>query len=151
MRILQVNSARNLGGGETHVLQLTAALRQRGHDVLLAGRREGPLKPDVPASAFGLRSLLKHEQFDIVHAHAARDYSIVAAAALGLGQTKVLFTRHLLYPVHRNPLYKRVDGWIAPTAEILKTLARLKPKHSAVIPNWVDTEKFAYRPHPPHK
>jgi glycosyltransferase involved in cell wall biosynthesis len=53
--------------------------------------------------------------------------------------------------VRRNFLYKRVDGWIATTAEILESLAPLKPKRSAVIPNWVDTQKFAYRPHTPHK
>src|SRR5579883_1450443 len=121
MRILQVNSARTLGGGETHVLQLTAALRQRGHDVVLAGRRDGPLKPDVPVSPLRLRSLMK--QCDVVHAHVARDYPVVAAAALGISKVKVIFTRHLLYTVRRNPLYKRVDGWIAPTTEILKTLA----------------------------
>jgi glycosyltransferase involved in cell wall biosynthesis len=151
MRILQVNSAKKLGGGETHVLELTAALRKRGHEVLLAGRADGPLNPDIPLTALKLRSLLKSERFDIIHAHAARDYPIVAAAAWGIRAVKVVFTRHLLYPVRRNFLYKRVDGWIAPTGQILETLSPLKPKRSAVIPNWVDTEKFAYRPHAAHK
>ncbi|HEY2379781.1 MAG TPA: glycosyltransferase family 4 protein [Terriglobia bacterium] len=151
MRILQVNSARSLGGGETHVLQLTRALRGRGHEVFLAGRRGGPLNPDIPLTPLKLRSILKHEDIDIVHAHAARDYPLVAAAALGIRGVKVIFTRHLLYPVRRSILYKRVDGWIAPTAEILETLKPLKPKRSVVIPNWVDTQKFAYRPHPSHK
>ena len=63
---------------------------------------------------------------------------------------KVVFTRHLLYPVRQHFLYKRVDGWIAPTAQILKTLDPLKPKRSAVIPNWVDLERFPYRPHAFH-
>ena len=151
MRILQVNSARTLGGGETHVLQLTSALRERGHDVILAGRRGGPLNPDTAATALRLRSLLKHENLDIVHAHVARDYPVVAAAAWGIRSVKVIFTRHLLYPVRRNFLHKRVDAWIAPTVQILETLAPLRPKRSAVIPNWVDTQKFAYRPHAPHK
>lgn len=151
MRILQVNSARTLGGGETHVLQLTRALRDRGHGVILAGRRGGPLNPDIPLAPLRLRSILKHDRIDIVHAHFARDYPLVAAAALGIRGVKVVFTRHLLYPVRRNILYKRVDGWIAPTAEILESLKPLKPKRSAVIPNWVDTQKFAYRPHAPHK
>ena len=98
-----------------------------------------------------LRSALKHGRFDVVHAHVARDYPVVAAAALGIRGLTVIFTRHLLYPVRRNPLYKRVDGWIAPTEQILETLAPLKPRRAAVIPNWVDTEKFAFSPHPPHK
>src|SRR5207247_6885590 len=143
MRILQVSSARTFGGGETHVLELVEALRKRGHDVLVAGRRNGPLNPDIPFSMLRLRSILKHERFDIVHAHAGRDYSIVAASALGVKGVKVVFTRHLLYPVRPHLLYRRVDGWIAPTAQILNTLAPLKPKKSVVIPNWVDLEKFS--------
>src|SRR5205085_1054511 len=93
------------------------------------------------------RSVLKRERFDIVHAHVARDYPIVAAAAWGVPRLKLVLTRHLLYPVRRHFLYQRVNGWIAPTAQILKTLQPLSPSLSAVIPNWVDTERFEYRPH----
>jgi glycosyltransferase involved in cell wall biosynthesis len=80
-----------------------------------------------------------------------RDYTIVAAAASGIPRVKVVFTRHLLYPVRRHFLYRRVDGWIATTEQILNTLAHLKPKRSAIIPNWVDLEKFPYRPHAFHR
>ncbi|HET9217325.1 MAG TPA: glycosyltransferase family 4 protein [Terriglobia bacterium] len=155
MRILQVSSPLQLGGGETHVIELTEALRQRGHDVVVAGRPGSAVKPDVElpfrnAIDLGtirrLRELMKAKSFDIVHAHVARDYPLVLAAARRL-PTKVVLTRHLLYPVRSNFLYKRVDGWIAPTTQILTTLARLKPRASAVIPNWVDLEKFPFRPH----
>src|SRR5215471_10155618 len=143
MRILQVNSARNLGGGETHVLELVEALRCRGHSVTVAGRREGPLNPDIALpflnsadvfTALRLRSIIQSEEFDVVHAHVARDYTIVAAAAWNIRMPKLVFTRHLLYPVRRHFLYRRVDGWIAPTAQMLKTVEPLKPKYSAVIP-----------------
>src|SRR5262245_13117851 len=108
MRILQVNSARNLGGGETHVLELVDALRGLGHSVVVAGRREGPLKPDIARpflncadlfTALRLRSVIRHGNFDVVHAHVARDYTVVAAAAWNIPGPKVVFTRHLLYPV----------------------------------------------------
>ena len=46
MRILQVSSASNLCGGETHVLELVKALRKLGHDVVVAGRSDGPLDPE---------------------------------------------------------------------------------------------------------
>jgi glycosyltransferase involved in cell wall biosynthesis len=151
MRILQVNSAKTIGGGETHVLELTAELRKHGHGVVLAGHPDSPLNPDVRMGTLRLRSALKDGRFEVVHAHVARDYPIVAAAALGIRNVTVVFTRHLLHPVRRNPLYKRVDGWIAPTAEILETLAPLKPKRAAVIPNWVNTVKFSFAPHVPHK
>jgi glycosyltransferase involved in cell wall biosynthesis len=151
MRILQVNSERNFGGGERHVLELAAALRKRGHDVLVAGRLGGPLNPDLPFNTLGLRSVLKRERFDIIHAHAGRDYITVAFSALGIRGSKVVFTRHLLYPVRPSIVYRRIDGWIAPTERILETLKPLKPNKSVVIPNWVDLKKFPYRPHPLHK
>jgi len=159
MRILQVSSARNLGGGETHVLDLVEALRKRGHEVLVAGRSGGPLNPDIELpfvnsldifTALRLRRILKNEPIDILHAHVARDYTVCAAAAWGIPNLKVIFTRHLLYPVRVHRLYRRVDGWIAPTSQILKTLQPLSPKLSAVIPNWVDVNKFEYRPHALH-
>jgi glycosyltransferase involved in cell wall biosynthesis len=160
MRILQVSSARERGGGETHVLELVDALRKRGHDVVVAGRRNGPLKPEIALpfvnsadffTAFRLRSILKKESFDILHAHVARDYTIAAASAWNISKTKLVFTRHLLLPVRAHALYRRVDGWLAPTSQILKTLEPLSPKVSAVVPNWVDAGKFQYRPHPLHQ
>jgi len=158
MRILQVSSARNLGGGETHVLELVEALRGRGHDVLVAGRPSGPLTPQIKLpflnsadiySAFRLRQFLRTGNVDIVHAHVARDYTLVAAAAWGL-RAKVVFTRHLLYPIRAHAFYRRVNGWIAPTTQILGTLSALRPRESTVIPNWVNLEKFCHRPHALH-
>ena len=158
MRILQVSSPIQLGGGETHVLELTAELRKRGHDVVLAGRPGGAVKPEIElpfrnaldlGTVLGLRRLIKRERFDVIHAHVARDYPLVAAAVWGL-PGKLVFTRHLLYPVKAQFLYRRVDGWIAPTSQILKTLAPLKPRTSAAIPNWVDLDRFPFKPHAPH-
>src|SRR5712671_2061459 len=158
MRILQINSASKLGGGETHVLELVEALRARGHDVVVAGRHDGAVNPQVEFSfrnsadiftAVQLRRFLKGNSFEIVHAHVARDYTVVAAAALGVS-AKVVFTRHLLYPVRPNPLYRRVDGWIAPTSQMMQKLAPLRPSRSAIIPNWVDLRKFAHAPHDVH-
>ena len=158
MRILQVNSAAALGGAETHVLQLTAALKRRGHDVVIAGRARGPLNADVhfpflnSVDIYSVRQLhrfLKSNRFDVVHAHVARDYPIVASALRRI-DAKLVLTRHLLYPIRRLPLYRRVDGWIAPTAQILETIARFQPKVSAVIPNWVNVNTYAFRPHRVH-
>jgi glycosyltransferase involved in cell wall biosynthesis len=153
MRILQVSSASTWGGGETHFFQLTEFLRNRGHDVVVAGRPNSPLKPNIELpfansvdllTAMRLRRLLKHHGFDIIHAHVARDYTISAAAACGLPRTKLVFTRHLLLPVRPHFLYRRVAAWIAPTSQIRDALARIAPKTSVVIPNWVDIEKFVY-------
>jgi glycosyltransferase involved in cell wall biosynthesis len=158
MRILQISSPRQLGGGETHVIELTAALRKRGHEVHLAGRSGSAVKPTIQFpflnaldlfTVLGLRKTLKRRQFDIIHAHVARDYPLVAAALWGL-PGKLVFTRHLLHSVRSNPLYSRVDGWIAPTRQIRESLAPLAPRTVAVIPNWVDLERFPFQPHAPH-
>ena len=160
MRILQVNSAVTLGGAERHVLDLTHALRALGHEVIVAGRRGSPVAPQLELpfynsadiySAYRLRRFLKANRFDIVHMHVARDYPVVAAAMARLPAPKLVATRHLLYPIRVQPFYKRVDGWIAPTAQIQKSLASLRPKRSKVIPNWVDLEEFVYRPHALHR
>jgi glycosyltransferase involved in cell wall biosynthesis len=159
MRILQVSSPLQLGGGEIHVIELTHALREQGHKVIVAGRRGGAVKPDVELpfrnaldlkTVVALRQLIKQERFHIVHGHVARDYPLVLGAARNL-PSKVVLTRHLLHPVKSNFLYRGVNGWIAPTQQILKTLTYLKPKASAVIPNWVDLERFPYRPHGLHR
>jgi L-malate glycosyltransferase len=159
MHILQVSSPLQLGGGETHVIELVEALRRRGHTVIVAGRHGGAVKPQIELpfrnsldvyTMLALRATMKSEGFDIVHAHVARDYPLVLGAARNL-PPKVVLTRHLLRPIRSNFLYSRVNGWIAPTNQILKTLAPLKPRASAVIPNWVDLEKFPYTPHDLHR
>lgn len=141
------------------MIELTQGLRHLGHEVVLIGRRGAAVKPQIEFSfsnsfdvstALRLRALLKREPFDVVHGHVARDYPLVIAAASGL-PVKVVLTRHLLYPIKSRFLYRRVDGWIAPTRQILETLAPLKPRTSAVIPNWVDLDKFEFKPHPPHR
>lgn len=158
MRILQVSSPLQRGGGETHVIDLTKGLRLLGHQVVVAGRKGAAVKPDVVfpflnaldvSTVLGLRRLLKREKFDVIHAHVARDYPLVAMAARGL-PGKLICTRHLLYPIKKAFLYDRVDGWIAPTRQILDTLAPFKPRVCAVIPNWVDLVKFPFEPHAAH-
>src|SRR2546430_4287416 len=123
MRILQVNSSSAWGGGETDVEQLTEVLRKRGHDVVMAGRPNSRLKPEIELpflnsadfiTALRLRRRLATNLFDVVHAHVARDYSVVAAALFGLKPPRLVLTRHLLHPIRSHFLYRRVDAWIAP-------------------------------------
>src|SRR5437763_1982420 len=156
MRILQVNSSSACGGGETHVQQLTEVLRKRGHDVAISGRPRSRLKPEIElpflnsadfVTALRLRSRIAASSFDIVHAHVARDYSIVAAALLRLRKPKLVLTRHLLLPIRAHFLYQRVDAWITPTAQIMNTLAGFSRKTAAVHPNWGDVHQITYAPH----
>src|SRR5437879_13360879 len=74
MRILQVSSAENWGGGETHLAGLVEYLRKRGHDVAVAGRSNGALKAQIQLpflnsadfiTAIRLRTRLKREPVDV--------------------------------------------------------------------------------------
>ncbi len=153
MRILQVSSAQMLGGGEVHVIELTDMLRERGHTVSVAGRRNGPLDTDFDLpflnsadlyTAYRLRRIVRREQFDIVHAHVARDYPVAAAALWGLSGPKLVLTRQLIFAVKKNPFYRRVDGWIVTTNQILRSIEHLDPRASVIVPNWVDCRKLTY-------
>ena len=154
MKVLQVSSATVLGGGEVHVRELAEKLREGGHRVALAGRRGGPLPLDFELpfansadfyTAYRLRRIVRRHRFDIVHAHIARDYPIVAAALCRLDGPKLVLTRQLIFEVKRNPFYPRVDGWIVTTDQILESIQHLRPPSSLIVPNWVDGEKFSYR------
>jgi glycosyltransferase involved in cell wall biosynthesis len=161
MKILQVCSADVLGGGEVHVIELTAKLREFGHDVSVAGRPGGPLEIDYGlrflnamdlVTAYRLRRIVTAHGFDIVHAHLARDYPVAAAALAGLGKPRLVLTRQLIFPVSRNPLYRRVDGWIVTTGQIRDSILRHDPAAVEVIPNWVDVRTLPLgtdRPGPP--
>jgi len=157
MKILQVCSASTLGGGEVHVLQLVEELRSRGHQVRVAGRTGSPVQPAFAlpfrngadlSSILRLRKIIREGAFDIVHAHVARDYPVAAAAMVGLPAPRLVITRQLIHRVKRHPLYCRVDGWIATTDQIARSLSHLTPRELRIIPNWVRSSAFRFRPQP---
>jgi len=89
MKICMTLMGLEIGGVETHVLELSKALAAKGHDITVvsnggvfvsqlteAGVRhiQLPLNKKKPGavlkSYFGLSKLFREENFDIVHAHA---------------------------------------------------------------------------------
>ena len=157
MRILQVASADVIGGGEVHVIQLVGKLRERGHTVEIAGRGNGPLDPNHPlgfrnamdiATSLKLRRIVREQQYDIVHAHIARDYPITAMALARLPGPRLVLTRQLIFRVAGHPAYRRVDGWIVTTEQIRQSIQHLRPRAETIVPNWVDTSRIRYEPRP---
>ncbi len=89
MKILMVTMAMDIGGAETHILELSRELKRRGHDITVAsngGAYESELaeagiahvkvpchskRPDHMAKSYRmLKELIFRERFDVVHAHA---------------------------------------------------------------------------------
>jgi glycosyltransferase involved in cell wall biosynthesis len=119
VRILQINSARTLGGGERHFTDLAGALAARGHEVFAALRPGSPLRDklanipganvselplrnaiDLP-SARGLARLAREHRIEIIHAHLARDYPVAALAARGSPGARLVLTRHVPFALNR--------------------------------------------------
>jgi glycosyltransferase involved in cell wall biosynthesis len=119
MRILQLSSARQLGGGERHFVDLVHGLRQRGHDLFIAVTPDSPLRTrlaEIPdqnviqlplrnavdvGSAWKLRRFVREREIEIVHAHVARDYPLAALAVGPSSRARLVLTRHVMFPLSR--------------------------------------------------
>lgn len=176
MRILEISSARELGGGERHLIDLVRGLSARGHRVDLLLRPSSPMRGKLPdfntfelplrglldlKSIYGMSQLLN--DYDLVHAHYARDYPAVAIA-VRLARRRnpslcYVFTRHHYLPVKRNRLYRGLlstaDASIAVSSYVARTLQEsLKWSISSIdelqaaptivqIPNWVVPARYS--------
>jgi glycosyltransferase involved in cell wall biosynthesis len=166
MKILQVCSAESLGGGERHVIDLTRAMIERGHELHLAVRRDSPLIDALAnypirwyelglrnaldiISAQGLANVIRKQRIDVLHAHLARDYTycgIAARIASGMGNPVGFFiTRHHFNPIKSNPMYSWTIGearaLIAVSESVRETLIDSFPNFAdrvVTIPNWID-------------
>lgn len=119
MRILQLSSARTLGGGERHFADLANGLARRGHEVCAALSHGSPLAAELDAlppenvftlplrnaldlgSAARLARLARERRIDLLHAHLARDYPPAAVAARLAAPARLVVTRHVLFPLGR--------------------------------------------------
>lgn len=167
MRVLQVNSARDWGGGEVHTLDLCTGLRAAGCTVTVAcrpnsalgerARQAGlavlplPLRGafDMP-SALALARFCRQHRVDVLHAHLARDYPLAALAGMLCPWLRVVVTRHLLFPMKRGVLnrwvWRRVQTVIAVSESVYAVLADhpdIPSERLVAIPNGIVTQAFA--------
>lgn len=165
MRILHISSARTLGGGERHLADLANALHRRGHEVFAAVPASSPLREELDAlppeniltlrlrnaldvgSARELSHLVREREIEILHAHVARDYTLAALALRHNRATKLIITRHVLFPlghVHRLTL-ARASRLIAVSNAVacaVQSRHLLSPQRIVVIPNGIDLSRF---------
>jgi glycosyltransferase involved in cell wall biosynthesis len=163
MRILQVCSARTLGGGERHVAALADALTQRGHEVYLAAAPQSPLVEklssipaqniitvrmrnalDIP-SALKIAKFVRQKEIEIVHAHLARDYPLASLSIRRFAQ--LIVTRHVLFSLNR--LHRLTLSRVARVIAVSKAVANrllaqriCDERKIQVIPNGIELQKF---------
>jgi L-malate glycosyltransferase len=165
MKILQICSARTIGGGEKHVADLVNGLASRGQEVHVALRPSAGLRPELTAlpdsdihplratgplnllNALLLARLIREHGFEVIHAHIAHDY-LLAATAVGLaGRGRVVLTRHALFrlsKVYRVAL-RRVSRVIAVSeavADRVRSENIFNVADIEVIHNGVDLARF---------
>jgi glycosyltransferase involved in cell wall biosynthesis len=165
MKLLQICSARSIGGGERYLADLSNSLTERGHDVFVALAPDAPLKDELSGvpkgnflfsrmrnaldifSAFELADFARRNNIEIIHAHLARDYPLAALTARIANKPFVL-TRHVLFPLKRLQKYflKNVRGIIAPSnaiAESIKKQNLFSPDKITIIRYGIHLKHFS--------
>jgi glycosyltransferase involved in cell wall biosynthesis len=165
MRILQICSAREIGGGERHLADLANALAGRGHDVFAALSSASPVRSllsslpsgnivELPmrnslnlATGMKLLKFVRLNEIEIVHAHLARDYPL-AALVTAAPRARLVLTRHVLFPL--NPIHRltlrRTQRVIAVSRAVADSLLAQRvfdSKKILTIHNGIDIANFA--------
>lgn len=166
MKILQVCSASEMGGGEVHVADLVRSLGSRGHAVYLAVRPNSPLREPLAGviaswhemplrnsldlqSARAIADIIEQNKVDIVHAHVGRDYLVAALACRTARRARLILTRHHFLPLKRNAIYRWMLADVAAVIAVSESVresiierVQIPPERVHTIPNWVDPERF---------
>ncbi len=167
-KILMALQGLNIGGAETHVLELSLALRRQGYDVVVVSNggvyektlTEGGVRclraplhrrsvATMLCALHALRHIIRTEKPDIVHAHAR-----IPAFLCGLLQRQMGFafvtTAHGVYYV--NKTLRRLTNWGEQTLAVsedicdyLETSYGVERENILLTVNGIDTERFSPR------
>ena len=166
MKILMTLMGLEIGGAETHVVELSKELRARGYDIVVASsggvyERELekscirhvtlPLHTKSPSALIksykGLERLISREKFDIVHAHARIPAFVCGLLAKKMGFHFITST-HGVYKV--DPILTRVSDWgersIAVSPDVKQYLIdkyRMPSDNIDLTINGIDTKHFS--------
>jgi len=166
MNILMATMQLDIGGAETHIVELSKALMKKGINVSVASRggayenelKEAgithytvPLNSKSPNSMYLsykiLKNLIKNNNFDVVHAHARIPAFILGKLKKKLG-FRLVTTAHWVFNT-RFPL-NLLTNWgersLAVSDDIknyLITNYGIKDDNIRVTINGIDTEKFS--------
>lgn len=173
MKILMATMSLDIGGAETHIVELSRELARRGHDVTVAsnggvyipelerggvGHVKIPFhtkRPDLVLKAiFLLRRELKRGNYDLVHAH-ARIPAAICSLVCGMTGTRLVTTAHGVFKL--TPAFKMIARWgertLAVSCDIKQYLIEgygLPSDNIRVTVNGIDTNRFSRRPDERH-
>jgi hypothetical protein len=119
MRVLHIDTGREMRGGQWQALRLVEGLVEAGHEAVLLSPRGSPLFEKAVGRGLAPRPLrlttLARESAaaDLIHAHDARGHSLAAI----LGRAPLVVSRRVAFAIAGNPAsrwkYARAEQYIA--------------------------------------
>ncbi len=115
MRVLHLDSGREMRGGQWQALRLIDGLRREGFECTLLAARGSPLLQKArdtgldarPLSWWALARISR--QADLVHAHDARSHTLAAM----LGGAPLVVSRRVAFPLRSRWKYRRANRYFA--------------------------------------
>jgi len=154
MRILHLDTGRELRGGQRQLLLLARGLAQRGHEQSVLARQGGALYEASRAAGFKtlpctvVNLVWLARESDLIHAHDARAHTL---AALAGGGAPLIVSRRVAFPVRNSVFsrwkYSRAARFLAVSESVRTRLreAGLPASRIAVVYDGVDLKNC---PHP---
>jgi hypothetical protein len=115
MRILQLDSGREMRGGQWQVLRLHRGLIEAGHESMLMARKDSPLMQAAQSAGLPCIPLRPFwGSFDLIHAHDARSHTL-GAIMVGLKKPRcpLIVSRRVAFPVRTRWKYRRPALFLA--------------------------------------
>jgi glycosyltransferase involved in cell wall biosynthesis len=148
MRILHLDTGREMRGGQRQLLMLLQGLHKRGCEQVLLARR--PLLGHWKGRPITVRGILQAlRRTDLIHAHDARSHTLAALLSPGI---PVVVSRRVAFPIKRGMpsrwKYSRADVYIAVSAFVEEQLlqAGIPAAKVIVIPDGVALDPSAKPP-----
>jgi Glycosyltransferase Family 4/Glycosyl transferases group 1 len=133
VKILHLDSGREMRGGQWQVLRLHRGLIERGHESFLLARAESPLLAaarlaKLPCGVMGpLR--IRSRGFDLVHAHDARSHTMGAL----LARAPLMVSRRVAFPVKSRWKYRRASLFVAVSRHVAEQLMNAGMEENRIV------------------
>jgi hypothetical protein len=128
MRILHLDSGREMRGGQWQALCLHRGLLEQGHESMLLAREKSPLldavrQADLPCDVLRpLRLPLLSRQFDLLHTHDSRSHTLASV----FSRAPFVVSRRVAFPIRESAVstwkYRRARLYLAVSHHVAKQL-----------------------------